>query len=36
MTSTVTAVEDGRIITDTVATQNGNQIIRNASATTEL
>ena len=36
VTSTVTAVEDGRIITDTVATQNGNQIIRNASATTEL
>jgi acyl dehydratase len=36
VTSTVTAVENGRIITDTVATQNGNQIIRNASATIEL
>ena len=36
VTSTVTAVEDGRIVTDTVATQNGNQIIRNASATIEL
>ncbi len=27
---------DGRIVTDTTATQNGNQIIRNASATLEL
>ena len=36
VSSTVAAVEDGRIVTDTVATQNGNQIIRNASATLEL
>jgi acyl dehydratase len=36
VTSTVTAVENGRIITETVATQSGNEIIRNASATVEL
>jgi len=36
VTSTVTAVENGRIVTETVATQSGNEIIRNASATVEL
>ena len=36
VTSTVTDVDDGRIVTDTVATQGENQIIRNASATLEL
>jgi acyl dehydratase len=32
VTSTVRSAEDGRVVTDTVAEQNGNQIIRNASA----
>jgi 3-hydroxybutyryl-CoA dehydratase len=36
VTAKVTAVEDGRIVTDTVAAQGDNQIIRNASATLEL
>jgi acyl dehydratase len=36
VTSTITAAEEGRIVTDTVATQGDNQIIRNASATLEL
>jgi acyl dehydratase len=36
VTATVTAADDGRIVTDTVATQGDNQIIRNASATLEL
>jgi acyl dehydratase len=36
VTAKVTAVENGRIVTDTVAAQADNQIIRNASATLEL
>jgi acyl dehydratase len=36
VTSTVRSAEDGRIVTDTVAEQGGNQIIRNASAELEL
>ena len=36
VTSTVTEVHDGRIVTDTVAAQGENRIIRNASATLEL
>ncbi len=36
VTSTVTDSSDGRIVTDTVAAQGENQIIRNASATLEL
>jgi acyl dehydratase len=34
--STVKAVDDGRLVTDTVAEQSGNQIIRNAEAEIEL
>jgi acyl dehydratase len=34
--TTVTKAEDARIVTDTVAEQAGNQIIRNASGTLEL
>lgn len=33
VTSSVTEAADEMITTDTVATQNGNQIIRNATAT---
>ncbi len=36
VTSRVTEVHDGRIVTDTVAAQGENRIIRNASATLEL
>src|SRR4051794_32422454 len=36
VSSTVKAVDEGRIVTETVAEQSGNQIIRNASATIEL
>ena len=36
VTAQVTEAADGRIVTDTVATQGDNQIIRNASATLEL
>jgi acyl dehydratase len=36
VTSTVTEADGGRIVTDTVATQGDNRIIRNASATLEL
>ena len=36
VTSTVTEAHGGRIVTDTVATQGDNRIIRNASATLEL
>jgi acyl dehydratase len=36
VTSTVKAVDDGRLVTDTVAEQSGNQIIRNAEAEIEL
>ena len=36
VTAEVTEVGDGRIVTDTVAAQGDNQIIRNASATLEL
>ena len=36
VTSTVKAVEDGRIITETVAAQGENRIIRNAEAELEL
>jgi|SRR3954447_26566731 len=36
ITSTVKAVDDGRLVTDTVAEQSGNQIIRNAEAEIEL
>ena len=32
VTATVKEADDGRIVTDTVAEQSGNQIIRNASA----
>ena len=35
VTSKVTDAEGGRIVTDTVAEQSGNQIIRNASAVLE-
>jgi acyl dehydratase len=36
VTGTVTAVNDGRAVIDTVAEQAGNQIIRNAEAELEL
>ena len=36
VTATVKEAENGRIVTDTVATQGDNEIIRNASATLEL
>jgi acyl dehydratase len=36
VTSAVTEAHGGRIVTDTVATQGDNRIIRNASATLEL
>jgi acyl dehydratase len=36
VTSTVREADDGRIVTDTVAAQGGNQIIRNAEAELEL
>jgi len=36
VTSNVTSAEDGRITTETVAEQSGNQIIRNAGAELEL
>jgi acyl dehydratase len=36
VTSTVKSVDDGRITTETVAEQSGNQIIRNAEAEIEL
>ena len=36
VTSTVREVRDGRAIVDTVAEQNGNQIVRNAEAELEL
>ena len=36
VTSTVQSAENGRIVTETVAEQGGNQIIRNASAELEL
>ena len=36
VTGTVTAVNDGRAVIDTVAEQAGNQIIRNAEAEVEL
>ena len=36
VTATVTEAADGRIVTETVAAQGDNQIIRNASATLEL
>ena len=36
VTATVTEADDGRIVTDTVAEQAGNQIIRNASGTLEI
>jgi len=35
VTSTVTDAENGKVVTDTVAEQSGNQIIRNASAVLE-
>ena len=35
VTTTVTEAGDGRVVTDTVAEQSGNQIIRNASAVLE-
>jgi acyl dehydratase len=36
VTSTVKEADDGRVVTDTIAEQSGNQIIRNAEATLEL
>jgi hypothetical protein len=36
VTATVKDASDGRIVTDTVAEQSGNQIIRNAQAELEL
>jgi hypothetical protein len=36
VTSTVTEAHGGRIVTETVAIQGDNRIIRNASATLEL
>ena len=36
VTAEVKEASDGRLVTDTVATQGDNQIIRNASATLEL
>jgi acyl dehydratase len=36
VTATVKEADDGRIVTDTVATQGETQIIKNASATLEL
>jgi acyl dehydratase len=36
VTSTVKAVDDGRLVTDTVAEQSSNQIIRNAEAEIQL
>ena len=36
VTSTVREADDGRIVTDTVAAQGDNQIIRNAEAELEL
>ena len=36
VTATVREAGDGRVITDTVAEQGGNQIIRNAEAVLEL
>jgi acyl dehydratase len=36
VSSTVKQADDGRVVTDTVAEQAGNQIIRNAEATLEL
>jgi acyl dehydratase len=35
VTATVVETENGRVVTETVAEQGGNQIIRNASATLE-
>ncbi len=35
VTAKVTEADDGRVVTDTVAEQGGNQIIRNASAVLE-
>jgi acyl dehydratase len=36
VTATVRESEDGRVVTETVAEQSGNQIIRNAEATLQL
>jgi len=36
VTGTVVEARDGRVVIDTVAEQNGNQIIRNAQAEVEL
>jgi acyl dehydratase len=36
VSSTVTEADEGRVVTETVAEQSGNQIIRNASATLAL
>ena len=36
VTATVSDADDGRVVTETVAEQAGNQIIRNAEATLEL
>jgi acyl dehydratase len=36
VTATVREADDGSVVTDTVAEQGGNQIIRNAEATLEL
>jgi acyl dehydratase len=36
VTSTVKEADDGRVVTDTVAEQSGNQIIRNAEATLQV
>jgi len=36
VTATVKEADDGSVVTDTVAEQSGNQIIRNAEATLEL
>ena len=36
VTATVKEADDGRIVTDTVAAQGDNQIIRNAEAELEL
>jgi hypothetical protein len=36
VTSTVRSAEGGHVVTDTVAEQGGNQIIRNASAELDL
>jgi acyl dehydratase len=36
VTATVREADDGRVVTDTLAEQSGNRIIRNAEATLEL